>query len=81
MKTNAQLSFAGRSIVVDYEYALHSYLNREELKQKGIVPVEMYPYASDITVGYVHTDSEFGAADLSEILCWASKMLAIEPEE
>jgi hypothetical protein len=41
----------------------------------------MYPYANDIQVGYVHVDSEFGAADLSEILCWASKMLAIEPEE
>ena len=81
MKNNAQISFAGRSILVDYEFNLHPYFNKEELKKQGLVPVEMYPYANDIQVGYVHVDEEFGAADLSEILCWASKMLAIEPDE
>lgn len=53
----------GRSIIVDYEFNLHSYLNKEELKKQGLVPVEMYPYADDIQVGYVHVDAEFGAAD------------------
>jgi hypothetical protein len=82
MRTNAQFSFAGRLITVDYEFALHSYHNKSELKQQGLVPVEMYPYAvTDVHVGYVHLDSEFGAADLSEILCWASKALAEEPAE
>lgn len=81
MKANAQITFMGRSIIVDYEFNMHPYLNKEELKKQGLVPVEMYPYAADITVGYVHVDDEFGAADIIEILHWANHMLAIEPEE
>lgn len=58
---NAHLSYKGRSVIIDYELYLHSYLLDSDAKKQaeGCVPFEVYPYENDVYVGYVHTDSHF----------------------
>lgn len=76
---NAHLSYKGRSIIIDYEFYLHSY---DTLKSKDnkFVPFEMYPYGGDIYVDYVPLDERFGKADISKLIEIIDKALENEPE-
>lgn len=76
--TNSKVSIQGKDIVLDYEFALHGYLNEVDLKEEGMVPVEMYPYEGDILIGYIHVDAEFGVIDLEELYNWAIEAIKNE---
>jgi hypothetical protein len=76
--TNSRVSIQGKDIVLDYEFELHGYLNEVELKEEGLVPVEMYPYEGDILIGYIHVDDEFGVIDLQELYDWAIEAIKNE---
>lgn len=67
---NAHLSYKGRSIIIDYEWCLHSYDLDSEIKKRaeGFVPFEVYPHGDCIYVGYVHIDSEYKKADIGELI-------------
>lgn len=78
---NSRVSIKGRDIVLDYEFNLHLYDHKFELIEKGLVPVEMYPYEGDILVGYIPVDSEFGVIDLQELYEWAITAIRTERKE
>ena len=78
---NSRISYKGRSIIIDYEFKLHYYHLKSEYQEKGLVPVEMYPYGDDIALGYVPVDEQFGVADVEKIVEWAEEALAKESEE
>lgn len=67
---NAHLSYKGRSVIIDYEWCLHSYDLDRVIKKKaeGLVPFEVYPYEDDIYVGYVKIDTTFNKIDLSDLI-------------
>ena len=67
---NAHLSYRGRSVIIDYEWFLHCYDNKDKTKKRAeeLVPFEVYPYKTDIYVGYVHIDKHFGKADMVELM-------------
>lgn len=75
---NSRVSIKGKDIILDYEFFLHSYLNETELRQKGLVPVEMYPYEGDIIMGYLPVDNNFGVVDLEALYSWANEQIANE---
>lgn len=62
--------YKGRSVIIDYEWYLHSYdiADKANYISEGLVPFEVYPYGDDIYVGYVHTDSKYKKADISELI-------------
>lgn len=67
---NAHLSYKGRSVIIDYEWCLHAY-NLDDMTNvmsKDLVPFEVYPHGDDIYLGYVHTDSKYKKADISELI-------------
>lgn len=77
---NAHLSYKGRSIIIDYEWILHAYdtIDVNKKKAANLVPFEVYPYATDIHVGYAKLDTRFGKIDLADLI---SKLdTAIEKE-
>ena len=65
---NAHLSYKERSVIIDYEWDLHVYDNISEKKDANLVPFEVYPYATDIYVGYAKLDNEFGKVDLTDLI-------------
>lgn len=65
---NAHLSYKGYSVIIDYEWDLHVYDNISEKKASNLVPFEIYPYATDIYVGYAKLDPEFGKVDLTDLI-------------
>lgn len=67
---NAHLSYKGRSVIIDYEWCLHAYDldDMTNIMSEGLVPFEVYPHGDDIYVGYVHTDSKYKKADISELI-------------
>lgn len=77
---NAHLSYKGRSVVIDYEWILHAYdsADMDEKKAANLVPFEVYPYATDIYVGYAKLDTEFKKVDLVDLISKLDK--AIEQE-
>lgn len=77
---NSRVSIAGRSIVIDYEFSMHCYLNKAQLCKDGLVPVEMYPWRDDILVGFIPVDDRFGTADLEALYQWALRSIAEESE-
>lgn len=77
---NAHFSYKGRSVIVDYEWILHAYDSddMDEKKTANLVPFEVYPYATDIYVGYAKLDVEFKKVDLVDLISKLDK--AIEKE-
>lgn len=77
---NAHLSYKGRSVIIDYEWFLHYYDNKDEIKKRaeGLVPFEVYPYKDDIYVGYVHTDKHFGKVDIVELMAILDNIIKSE---
>lgn len=75
---NSRVSIKGKDIILDYEFFLHQYSNQTELQQQGLVPVEMYPYEGDITVGYLPVDENFGCVDLEALYKWALEQIEKE---
>ena len=67
---NAHLFYKNRSVIIDYEWCLHDYDldDMTNVMSKGLVPFEVYPHGDDIYVGYVHTDSRYKKADISELI-------------
>jgi hypothetical protein len=78
---NSRVSIQGKDIVLDYEFSLHYYGNKEEFVEKGLVPVEMYPYGDDNLVEFLPVDDRFGVIDLEALYAWALKAIAEEPQE
>lgn len=76
--TNSRVAIQSKDIVLDYEFKLHWYSNKEEFLEEGVVPVEMYPYEGDILMGYIHVDAEFGVIDLQELYNWAIEAIKNE---
>lgn len=74
---NAHLSYRGRSVIIDYEWALHAYdsANVDKKKAANLVPFEVYPYDIDIYVGYAKLDVEFGKVDLSDLISKLDKAI------
>lgn len=66
--TNAHLSYKGLSVIIDYEWRLHSYSFVPEEHKGDIVPVEVYPYKDDAEWFFVKLDDEFKKADMQEII-------------
>lgn len=75
-KLNAHLSYRGKSVIVDYEHCLHDYSPIPE----GIVPFEVYPYYSDIAVGYAKLAEGFHKVDLEDLIKELDKLLEDETE-
>lgn len=80
---NSRVSIKGKDIVIDYEFNLHAYgicgfHSKNEMREQGKVPVEMYPYRDDILMGYIPVDNHFGVIDLEALYKWAIE--AIEKE-
>ena len=75
---NAHFSYKGRSVIIDYEFCLHSYNHLKKDRNK-FVPFEMYPYGDDIYVGYVEVDENFHKADIDKLIKELDKVLAAEP--
>lgn len=73
-KLNAHLSYKGKSVIVDYEYCLHCYTDTHD----GKVPFEVYPYYSDIAVGYAKLDSKVNKVDLEDLIKELDKLLEDE---
>lgn len=67
---NAHISYKGYSIIIDYEWCLHAYDPDDKIRKttEGLVPFEVYPYKDSVYVGYVHTDSNYRKADISELI-------------
>lgn len=76
---NSRVSIKGKDIVLDYEFNLHYYAQKDEIIANGEVPVEMYPYRDDILMGYIPVDNYFGVIDLEALYKWAIE--AIEKED
>ena len=74
---NAHFSYKGRSVIIDYEFCLHSYNHLKEDRNK-FVPFEMYPYGDDIYVGYVEVDENFHKADIEKLIKELDEVLAEE---
>lgn len=79
---NAHLSYKGRSVIIDYEWILHVYDNADidEGKAANLVPFEVYPYATDIHVGYAKLDTRFRKVDLSDLISKLDEAIKKEPE-
>lgn len=75
---NSRISIKGKDIILDYEFSLHAYSNKDKLQRQGLVPVEMYPYEDDIIVGYLPVDDDFGVIDLEALYSWANEQIAKE---
>lgn len=77
---NAHLSYKGRSVIIDYEWILHAYDSTDVDKKKAanLVPFEVYPYATDIYVGYTKLDAKSEKVDLVDLISKLDK--AIEKE-
>lgn len=66
---NAHLSYKGRSVIIDYEWSLHVYdTDIDEKKAANLVPFEVYPYATDIHLGYAKLDTRFRKVDLADLI-------------
>lgn len=65
---NAHLFYRGRSIIIDYEWILHVYSDVDKKKAANLVPFEIYPYNTDIYVGYVKLGGRFEKVDLSDLI-------------
>ena len=76
--TNTQVIFNGRSIIIDYEYKLHSYSNIDHMKSEGLVPVEMYPYKDDVLEGFIPVDDLSGVIKLDALYAWVVENIANE---
>lgn len=82
---NSRVSIKGKDIVLDYEFKLHAYgicdfNSKDEMREQGIVPVEIYPYEGDILVGYIPVDNRFGVIDLEALYKWAIEAIENEGE-
>lgn len=77
---NAHLSYKGRSVIIDYEWILHVYDNADEGKAANLVPFEVYPYATDIHVGYAKLDTRFRKVDLSDLISKLDEAIKKESE-
>lgn len=77
---NAHLSYKGRSVIIDYEWFLHDYYNTDKKKAANLIPFEVYPYATDIYVGYAKLDAEFGKVDLSDLISKLDEAIEKESE-
>ena len=75
---NAHFSYKAPSVIIDYEFCLHSYNHLKKDRNK-FVPFEMYPYGDDIYVGYVEVDENFHKADIDKLIKELDKVLAAEP--
>lgn len=73
------VSIKGKNIILDYQFILHAYPNKEELRQQGLIPVEMSPYEGDVIIGYLPVDNNSGVIDLEILYNWANER--IEEEE
>ena len=67
---NAHFFYKGRSVIIDYEWCLHSYDVYDDFKKRtnDYVPFEVYPYGGDVYVGYVNANNSFNKADMSELI-------------
>lgn len=67
---NAHLSYKRHSVIIDYEWALHVYdsADVDEKKAANLIPFEVYPYATDIYIGYAKLDTRFGKVDLADLI-------------
>ena len=66
---NSHLSYKGYSIIIDYEWRLHSYNYRaEDVPNLNIVPVEVYPVGHDIYLGYIELDPKWGKVKLDKVI-------------
>ena len=79
-RCNAHLSYKGRSIIIDYEWFLHVYDNVDEKKAANLVPFEVYPYRTDIYVGYAKVDTEFRKVDLADLIFKLDEVIKKESE-
>lgn len=79
---NAHLFYKGRSVIIDYEWTLHAYDSTKVDKKKAanLVPFEVYPYSTDIYVGYVKLDVEFGKVDLADLISKLDEAIEKESE-
>ena len=77
---NTHLSYKGRSIIIDYEWILHVYDNVDEKKAANLVPFEVYPYGTDIYIGYAKLDNKFRKVDLSDLISKLDKAIEKESE-
>lgn len=75
---NSRVSIQGKDIILDYEFNLHWYSQKDNLISEGLVPVEMYPYEGDILMGYIPVDEEFGVIDLEALYQWAIESIEKE---
>lgn len=75
---NIQISFNDKSIIIDYEYILHSYSNINDMKSEGLVPVEIYPYKGDVLNGLLPVDDVFGVVKLDVLYKWVVENIAKE---
>ena len=59
------MSYRGCSVIIDYEWALHAYdsADIDDKKAANLIPFEVYPYATDIYVGYAKLDVELEKVD------------------
>ena len=82
MYKNANLSYKGRSIIIDYEWCLHDYDDVMEVEKKaeGLVPFEVYPYRDCIYEGYIHLDNDFKKADIGELISILDEIIENEDE-
>lgn len=77
---NAHLSYKGHSVIIDYEWILHVYDNIDEGKVANLVPFEVYPYATDIHVGYAKLDTRFRKVDLADLISKLDEAIEKESE-
>lgn len=75
---NSRISIKNKDIVIDYEFSINAYTNEAELRQLGLVPVEMYPYEGNVIVGYLPVDDRFGCVDLEALHKWALERIEKE---
>ena len=61
-------------------YILMTLMVRSKKRAEGFVPFEVYPYGDCIYTGYVHTDSEYKKADISELLSILDEIIENEDE-
>lgn len=72
---NAHLSYKGRSVIVDYEKALHVYPKCIR-DIDCIVPCELYPYAHDTLIVYAKVDPVYNKVDMEQLI----ELLEVELE-
>ena len=69
-------------VVIDYEWTLHAYDSAkvDEKKAANLIPFEVYPYATDIHVGYAKLDTRFEKVDLVDLISKLDEAIEKESE-